>query len=1157
MSEYIKEFESIKVPLTGMNLVEAAAGTGKTYNIQNLIVRLLWEQSLDISQIAVLSYTNEAASELSERIRRVFDRVLAVMEGRSIAKKDEARQAEDLVRHDRVLRPGIEDKERIEAIKRALRDFDSANISTINGFCQRLLQRFAFESGTTFSARLETAPAPLIRAIFDDWMRSKLYRGENGLLYKGLINPAEIYRLGAFVQDFNLKNPEYDSSEFFSAAAVLRSMFPPTESLSLCSTEYFKKSSKVVDRKEQFLRAIEADDFGTIFKLIEEVYNPEFIKYSAKDDAKTVVTVRVDIDPFFQICGKIAENMKAAAAALKREALAYASAKFAELAERGNFMTYADQIHIVDKALQSSESFKMSLRKKLKAGIIDEFQDTDPAQYRIFKALFDVEGSCAFMVGDPRQAIYRFRGGDINAYLAVKDELRKRGNIYRLGVNYRSSVKMVEAVNRIFAVHPDPFCHPDITFPNLASRPAAKAPELLENGKPAEEAMLRYKILREFDSWADVCARRIAFILSDKSNLAKPPKKEDEEPSPIVPGDIIVLLSKNSKCMELRRELEEYNIPAVCLKSGNVYAGIEAAELYAVLDAVVDSGDRRKFHTALASGLCNVPLSMLECDSESYDGLDHYRKIFFELFSLWQKKGFAAMFETLLKKFKIRENLAVQAEAERRLTNLSQLGELLLQLSVSENLSPERLISQFGSLIAASSDSKEEEHEELMSADGSCVRIMTIHTSKGLQAPIVIIPEVQQFDMSKKKLNGFCSENGGRVLNLSGDALKNQTEKDELEAEMRRLIYVAVTRAEYRCEIFEEQLPSIIEKKPRPKTVWHDLLSFSSLPFRESCDGLSEDYYIRPPLDLKDSVPYVEKIDPSWQVISYSALTSNVNSDLEQTVQDHDEDSFDDLKDKINLKVFSPYTISGGTGFGNIMHSYLETADFTSRLDDCRKAAAQLVEQIKIPDIENIDDFTTAYGKWIHGIFNAPIADCQGGTFRLADIPECDRLMELEFCCSMDEFSTGRISEVIEEYTRAEFGQIKYPDNWAKSIPGGILNGFIDMVFRRNGKYYIVDWKTNRLGYRPEDYAPEKLGAAMVHSMYFVQYLLYIVALVRHLRRYCGGVFGEAEYEKMIGGVYYFFIRGMAQSAPGRGVFRSRPSWKTVCELEEMLCLKM
>jgi exodeoxyribonuclease V beta subunit len=126
------------------------------------------------------------------------------------------------------------------------------------------------------------------------------------------------------------------------------------------------------------------------------------------------------------------------------------------------------------------------------------------------------------------------------------------------------------------------------------------------------------------------------------------------------------------------------------------------------------------------------------------------------------------------------------------------------------------LVSQFGSLIANSADSKEEEHEELMSADGSCVRIMTIHASKGLQAPIVIIPEVQQFDLKKKILNGFCSENGERVLNLNGDELKNQIEKAELEAETRRLIYVAVTRAEYRCEIFEEQVPSIIERKTAP-----------------------------------------------------------------------------------------------------------------------------------------------------------------------------------------------------------------------------------------------------------------------------------------------------------------------------------------------------
>ena len=1153
MSEKFQEFESVKVPLEGMNLVEAAAGTGKTYNIQNIVVRLLWENNLNISQIAVLSFTKEAASELAERIRRVFDRVLAVMEGRKIEDENEFKQAVALVEHDRTIRPDIEDKARIAVIKEALRDFDSANISTINGFCQKLLLRFAFESGSSFSARLETKPNPIIRAILDDWMRSKFYDEELGDLYKALIDERQIYKLERLVLDFNLENPEYDSTLFFDGVDKLLKALPSNGVPAVLDESVFK--SNVISRLKRLEKAIKSKDFAEFFALIGEAYNREYIENKGIRAANKAEGMhRLNTDPFLQACCQINDQMNTVIAALKREALVYASKRFAELEQSGNFMTFADQIHIVDEAVKRSESFVNSLRSKLKAGIIDEFQDTDPAQYRIFKALFNVEGGCAFMVGDPRQAIYRFRGGDINAYLTAKQELLKDGTIYRLGVNYRSSVKMVEAVNRIFATHPDPFCHPQITFPELASRGVGKAPELLIDGKPAEEAMFRYQIPNKNESWAEACARRISYILSGEAKIAKPPKKDSQEPRPVVPGDITVLLRSNKSCVRMRQELEKYNIPAVCLKSGNVYAGSEAADLYIILDAIVNSGDRKKVHTALASGLCKakVPLSVLESSTEDAETLNEFRKIFFKLHSLWQKKGFSAMFETLLKKFKIRENLAVQAEGERRLTNLFQLEELLLQQSVTENLSPERLISQFGSLIAVSKDSKketkDEEHEELMSSDGSSVRIMTMHASKGLQAPIVIIPGVMQFKLDENKRNGFCSEDGVRVLNLNEDKQKNMLETAELEAEMRRLIYVAITRAEYRCEVFEEEKSS--------GTQWHALLGD---PSEVICSELSAKPFTRQPLVLKSSVPQVENVDPAWQVISYSALTSNVNSDLEQTVQDHDEDGDggNNEKDQINFRVFSPYTISGGTGFGNIMHSYLETADFKSSLSDCRKSAAVLMEQIKIPDIENVDEFTSAYGKWIHGIFNAPIADWQGGSFSLADIPVSDRLMELEFCCSLDEFNTGRLSEVIKEYTSAEFGKIKYPDNWEKTISGGILTGFIDMVFRRDGKYYIVDWKTNRLGYKAEDYRSEKLGHAMVHSMYFVQYLLYMVALVRHLRRYCNGVFGEAEYEKMIGGVYYFFVRGMAPSAPGRGIFRSRPSWKTVCELEEMLCQKM
>ena len=214
----IKQLDSVTVPLEGMNLVEAAAGTGKTYNIQNLVVRMLLEKGLKISQIAVLSFSNEAAAELMNRIRRVLERVLAVLEKRT---GDDLEQAEALVARDRNCRPQVDDKARIAAVKEALQDVDIANISTINGFCQKLLHRFAFESGTTFSSQVDSKPQPRVKVILDDWMRSKLYAGEMSSLYAALIDPKEIYRLQRHVLDLDLENPEIDSTAFFRAAEIV------------------------------------------------------------------------------------------------------------------------------------------------------------------------------------------------------------------------------------------------------------------------------------------------------------------------------------------------------------------------------------------------------------------------------------------------------------------------------------------------------------------------------------------------------------------------------------------------------------------------------------------------------------------------------------------------------------------------------------------------------------------------------------------------------------------------------------------------------------------------------------------------------------------------------------------------------------------------
>ena len=1134
----LKQLDSVRVPLEGINLVEAAAGTGKTYNIQNLVVRLLLEKELDISQIAVLSFTNEAAAELASRIRRVLDRVLAVLEKRSA---DGTEQAEALVAYDRDARREVQDQMRIDAIKSALRDFDTANISTINGFCQKLLQRFAFESGTTFSAQLETNTGDILKNILDDWMRSKFYSGENSSLYMALIEPPEIYKLQNSILDFNLEIPEYDGSEFFAAIGRMVSAFVPGETLALLNLECFRSNSRVVRWCEHFEKAMADHDWRQIIACAE-IFTPANITASALKRFVDSVSCIVETEPFFRACEDMVLNLPVIKAALKQEALNFASRRFAELESRSNFMTFSDQIRIVDEALQSSSDFKNKLREKFKAGIIDEFQDTDIAQYRIFKSLFDGDDRCAFLVGDPRQAIYRFRGGDINAYIAAKNEIPQH---YRLGVNFRSSVKMVEAVNRIFAMHPDPFGNPSITFPQLASRAADQAPELMVDGKAAEEALLRWSFdAHTSDSWKQTCVRRIAYLLSDEASERLP------DGSKLQPGDIAVLVRSNAKCAELRREFEKFNIPAVCLKSGSVYAGIEAAELYSVLDAVINPGSREKISTALATGMCHVSLAELDLEDGESDSLIYYRELFYRFHELWQKKGFIFMFETFLREFKVRENLAVQPDGERRLTNLQQLEELLQQQALADNLSLESLSAYLGSMISVckTAEDKHEEHEELMVSDSSCVRIMTIHASKGLQFPVVIIPGVDQFKApGSRMLNGFFFNGSARELNLDGDPDKYAVESKELYDEMCRLIYVAVTRAEFRCEVFEESDSG---------TVWHGLLSYSDL-VKTGCDGYSDQHYPRLPAVLKDSIPEIPVQYPAWQVISYSALTRDVTSELSVVPQDHDEveENFNDTTSLPPEKTaFSPFTLGGGTGFGNILHSCFEKIDFNGSKKVFRDAAASIIRQSKVEDAGNMEVFTGAYAQWLYGIFHSPLDDWQGGGFPLSEIPESDRLMEMEFCCSLNEFSTAEISDVLNEYVTAEFGKVNYPDNWEKFFPGGILNGFIDMVFRRNGRYYILDWKTNILDSKPENFHPEKLGSAMVHSMYFMQYLLYMVALVRHLRKFNNGKFGKAEYENMIGGVYYLFVRGMSPDSPGRGVFRSRPPWETVCKLEELLC---
>ena len=1142
---------SVTVPLAGINLVEAAAGTGKTYNIQNLVARLILEQSLAIEEIVVLSFTNEAAAELGKRIRNVLDDMAAVLE--DIPPADPA-QALSLLDHDREIHPERQDPERLKLIRTALRDFDLANISTINGFCQKLLSRFAFESNLTFNAALESDPQRIVVELLEDWMRNKFYGGDlqQGALISALISQSEIAGLKNYILDFNLTIPESPVVDLKTELDKLIGIDEKLSEISGFSEDMFNKRSKCRRYLKKFTGAIADRDYVTILELAD-VFSPEAVISAALKSYNGEVTAAVERTFFFRQCVNVAEARTYAVANLKSEAIRFVRRRFAELERKGNFMTFSDQIRLVDEALQSSSGLKTKLQEKFKAGIIDEFQDTDAMQYRIFRELFDRPECCVFLVGDPRQAIYRFRGGDINAYLRAKSEISRSGNVYRLSTNYRSSVKMVSAVNAVFAHRDKPFGNVDIDFPELAARPPEKAPELLCNALPAERALIRhYSTHGNFARLYSACVCRIGQLISPDSVEQLP------DASPITAGDIAVLMRSNAECVQMQSLLESCNIPAVCLKSGDVYADMEAYALYQVLHAALTPDDHKKVSTALAGFLCGVPLAELDVQTGRGSAkFTAYLEIFRKMNQLWYQQSFAAMFEYFLNAFNVRETLASRSDGERRLTNLLHLGELLHVDSDSSRMPPVVLTENFGDLIARSSDPlyHDEEHEELMSSSDSAVRIMTIHASKGLQFPVVMLPGLQRLTVSAGKLDGVFFNGESRELNLTGDPDKKFNESREVLEEKIRLIYVALTRAEYRCETFESA--------EVPDSVWSNMI----IPLLQELPSvpLDSDQPCPMPqvkeLELLEEIPEIADIYPKWQLISYSALTRDVSAKVPgdgATPVDHDEKREAQIPEKtVEKSGFSPFTLPGGAGFGTALHEIFERVDFAGTEPDFLAPALTLLKRSGNQELCRSPGYPEAVASWLYGIFHSPLTDADGEDFTLSMIPEKDRVVEMEFYCDIKAFDLRKLQIVLEEYIAQEIGQVKWPENWDKLFDGGILNGFIDLVFRRNGKYYIVDWKSNILSGKVENFLPEKLPDAMGHSFYFLQYLFYQAALVRYLRHCNNGVFGESEYEKMAGGIYYLFVRGVDPRYPQRGVFRNRPPWQVIQALEELICSQM
>ncbi len=1196
MSNFNKlpRLDSVNIDLNGVNLIEASAGTGKTYNIQNLAARLIVEKALPINGIVIVTFTDKAARELTDRLRTILLLLCEALEGKLSAGSSQQKRVEELL--ERFDRLAIPRDVQLSRLKAALQNFDDNMVSTIHGFCGRILSENAFAGSVAFHVRLEKNISGYVDKLLGDFCR--IYRlGDDKLPCVDNLMPRELLdfintMLRHHKLELNNLRPAYaDTAGLRAKIADLQkrlckcgSYTVPLGSMRGClnkigsysGEEYLDLCLKTLDE----LHSDPACTAEMCYRAGKLLHPDNFLdrgKAAGKHNLR--INELIKSEEIFllaqEFCQIIDIDCKVF---LQQKAWEFVHTNLELCKEQENFQSFDDLLLKVYDAVQQMP-FRKLMQKKYHIGIIDEFQDTDAVQYGIFKAVFvEREHPAFFMVGDPKQAIYSFRGGDLAAYMTARNECQAvGGKIFTLDINYRSSARLINEFNRFFE-HDHTFASDEIFF-NKAFTPENDPPGIaFENEEIAHPLLLDHQPAASSEELQKKCAREIALMLKD-GRYSIP---DNGAMRPLTPGDIAVLAYDGYVLDNIRRELEKYNIPVIGERKSGIWSSPEAAVLLQVMRSVLDNGSGTLLREMLLSEIGGMSLADLDAALvENKEKLLLRRLDIMALAQCWHENGTAAFMRLLFEKFDLKKRLIVQLGGERKLTNYTQLGDLLSAAEQRMSLPPRGVLNFLQEKCLRSE--YDDESMEMLESDRAAVKLMTIHSSKGLQFPVVFLPQLAaRSPLTRDDLKVYHRQNkifcNPDKLDKTGTLAAGIEELQEI----MRLVYVAVTRSCCFCRISWGKVSC--NKKAIERTPMHwlfamqhgagqsledDLAGFLGLrsdfelpeitlpenmtaaePFGSDLPGI----YTSPVDDIKLVPPEpVTPVADSWKIMSYSSLP--VHSAANNMVRNWDEEAFDhDSSDELageNEDGFSGETqymqggiwaVPRGAGVGNAWHMILEKCDFT--------------EGIELSDVERVMKLygfnDPVHHQAAHEMFKRLLQYKLPCGAALKDIPRERTLKEFEFMLNSPQgFEFSALCCAVREYMLSEFNAAPAGDEFFR-MDGGFFTGFIDLVFEYKGKFYIADWKSNDLAGKASAFYGKELKMEMYSKHYPLQYLCYLAALVRFLEHQLKKPFDQALYDRYIGGVYYIFLRGMCLENAG-GVFSARVPYQTVRDLLDIL----
>ncbi|MGL4315066.1 MAG: exodeoxyribonuclease V subunit beta [Pseudomonas sp.] len=1154
---------------SGRSLIEASAGTGKTWTLTALYARLLLEKKLNVSQILVVTFTTAATAELRERIRLRLAELLAVYEqgpGDDTLLNALHAQYPEAASHRRLLL--------------AVHGFDEAAIFTIHGFCQRALQDAAFEAGGDFDNELTHDDREILDALLADLWRHELAAAEPewaAFLVQHKLTPQSLrQRLrnhlgkpylriepqpGASSEMSGLRAAWQQAQRLWQGESAgwlaqlkafdgFKSNMCNPAKLGLWQAEldgYFSDAAALFSKTEAHRRLSREGLFKASKKDQEAPANPLAAALQELCDALDAAQPEAEqrlIDLQVRLIGQLNEQLPQRKAAQR-------------------LLAFDDLLNKLQQALygEGGEHLAGTLCTQYPVALIDEFQDTDPVQYQVFHRIYERDGDLCF-VGDPKQAIYAFRGADLVTYLRARDEAARQ---YSLATNHRSTPELIAALNQLFK-RPMPFAEKGLEYPQVGASQRAR-PQLVlpvvddEQDAPLALVWLDDEHLGKGEAGALVArdtARRIAAVLA-ASSRGEAYFEQTGERTPLKGGDIAVLVASHRQASEVAAELAARGVPSVRRGKENVWHSEEASELAAVLAAYAEPGREGALRYALASRLLGRSAADLAACQDNAQAWDDEREAAERYHQLWQQQGFMRAFRAWLDEQKVAQRLLALVDGERRLTNLLHLAELL-QTESLQRTGLEQLLSWFNAQRSA--ESHGEEALLRLESDAERVQIVTIHTSKGLEYPLVFCPYLWDGALLRQHEDITChAEDGTPLLDLGGEQFDTHRERARHErfAERLRLTYVALTRARDRLWLHwgpvdcKAKKDGTLSESGLHSSALAWLLHGRELPGEDALGELASHLQTLSPHGLRAEIEQLVGL-------SQGHMALQPLRDSEASAVGEQRAPAPQLLATLQRSLHSAWRIGSFSGLAAGMHMEAPDRDGLvmpaasepgsgffafprgARAGTCLHAILEDWARDKAPLNELVAPALSAHGidaeLWT-AIASAHLqqvldSDLDGSGLTLASLQAARRLPELGFTFPVADLDVQRLRAILvdpamglaeplrQAAEHLEFDSLK-----------GFLKGFIDLTFEHAGRWYILDYKSNWLGPDASHYGGERLLQALAGEHYYLQYLIYLVALRRFLRQRLADF-----HDEQLGGAYYLFLRGMPQA----GVYFARPS---------------